>query len=144
MIRGFYVYVYVATNEYKRDANSFKLGYSTEPIARLLNYQTGCCPKMSVDDKIKYEIIVETNSANRIELGKCECELHNQYNQFRLNWNEPGDSEWFRFPKSIIDPIEDIKNFVKTQYWFNRFVKIEDLSRISLVKPSTIMKKLYQ
>ena len=118
------MFLYVASSDYFRIKHSYKMGCTEYPKERLATYRTGCPPDMDPSCDIGFDLIYETFAKDREELSRYEDELHDNFVQWRLVREIPGDSEWFRFEAS---PIEQIQSFMESKGW--KRVEVEEVPR---------------
>lgn len=133
------MYLYVASSPAWQSKNLFKIGLTEDPLNRY--HLTGYPPGQEPCAGIKVILVWKINVTTTKELRYQEEIFHIEYEKYRLMWEIPGDSEWFKFPCNPTDyfrlfaikqgwnevPIETIQpnrkelRFLKKQYNKNRW-----------------------
>jgi len=123
--------LYIVSSQILICKNIVKIGITTlHPNSRRSTYLTGCPPGLTPSHDLNYEIIFETTATSDKELRKIEDIVHNQFIQYRMMRNIPGDSEWFNFTDK--DALAEIRKFlISRQNLIKQEIKLEDVPKES-------------
>ena len=126
-------YLYIIANVVYLVEKTIKIGSTRNPHNRLCNYHTSYPPNFE-DLAPQYYRIYETNASNRDELYDFEEYVHDYFLKYRTHRSGHSfdSSEWFNF-NDVEDPLKLIDEFVTSQTWYLKTVKLDDI-----VRPKTI------
>jgi superfamily II DNA or RNA helicase len=126
-------YLYIIANVVYLLEKTIKIGSTSNPHNRLCNYHTSYPPNFE-DFAPQYYRIYETNASNRDELYDFEEYVHDYFLKYRTHRSGHSfdSSEWFNF-NDVEDPLKLIDDFVTSQTWYSKTVKLDDI-----VRPKTI------
>ena len=126
------MYIYVATSDYFRSFELFKIGCTENYKDRKSTYLTGCPPNMSPNCDIKYEHIYKVDATDTAKLRKIEHIIHNEFISCRQMRKIPFDSEWF-----ILD-IKILHKYIISQSWY-----IKEIDEETEPPDKHILSKMY-
>ena len=113
-----YYFLYCVASAYT-DQKGKKLGCTSFPVERLLNYSTGDCPGLGLDKR--YDGIWQVDAQSRKELLRWEKRMHHYFHSKRMR-NEKGMwTEWFEVT------YEQVAEFLQSQKFVIRPWSLEEV-----------------